>query len=120
MRLLTFILNALWEEAGRIENRSSFHSFGPEYVKVFLKSSVFAFGICNFFYTGASFFRHSETRRYLWYLILCSILIHPSCLNRGSDGAMGSWSNINLAVLFCNLRMQFSPSFEQFPQTTQQ
>jgi hypothetical protein len=24
------------------------------------------------------------------YLILCSILIHPSCLNRGSDGAMGS------------------------------
>jgi hypothetical protein len=23
-------------------------SFGPEYVKVFLESSVFAFGICNF------------------------------------------------------------------------
>jgi hypothetical protein len=43
-----------------------------------------------FKYTGASFFRHFETRRYLWYLILCSILIHPSCLNRGSDGAMGS------------------------------
>jgi hypothetical protein len=55
---------------------------------------------------SASFFRHFETRRYLWYLILCSILIHPSCLNRGSDGAMGSWSNINLAVLFCNLRMR--------------
>jgi hypothetical protein len=36
------------EEACRIENRSSFHSFGPEYVKVFLKSSDFAFGICNF------------------------------------------------------------------------
>jgi hypothetical protein len=57
-----------------------------EYVKVFLKSSVFAFGICNFSlttfrrekgflsdkywilffkYTGASFFRHFETRRYL-------------------------------------------------------
>ena len=30
------------------ENGSSFHSFGPEYVKVFLKSSVFAFGICYF------------------------------------------------------------------------
>jgi hypothetical protein len=45
---------------------------------------------------------------------------HNSCLNRGSDGAMGSWSNINLAVLFCNLRMRLSPSFEQFPQTTQQ
>jgi hypothetical protein len=41
-------------------------------------------------------------------------------INRGSDGAMGSWSNINLAVLFCNLRMRLSPSFEQFPQTTQQ
>jgi hypothetical protein len=38
MRLLTFALNALWEEACRIENESSFHSFGPEYVKVFLKS----------------------------------------------------------------------------------
>ena len=36
------------EEACRIENGSSFHSFGPEYVKVFLKGSVFAFGICNF------------------------------------------------------------------------
>jgi hypothetical protein len=24
------------------------------------------------------------------YLILCSIVIHPSCLNIGSDGAMGS------------------------------
>jgi hypothetical protein len=34
MRLLTFVLNALWEEACRIENGSSFHSFGPEYVKV--------------------------------------------------------------------------------------
>jgi hypothetical protein len=31
-----------------IENGSSFHSFGPEYVKVYLKSSVIAFGICNF------------------------------------------------------------------------
>ena len=59
--------------------RNSFHSFGPEYVKVFLKNSVFAFGICNFSlttfrreqgflsdkywvlvfkYTGASFFGH--------------------------------------------------------------
>ena len=37
MRLLTFVLYALWEEACRIENGSSFHSFGPEYVKVFLK-----------------------------------------------------------------------------------
>jgi hypothetical protein len=45
MILLTFALNALWEEACRIENGSSFHSFDPEYVKVFLKSSVFAFGI---------------------------------------------------------------------------
>jgi hypothetical protein len=36
------------EEACCIENGSSFHSFGPEYVKVFLKSSVFAFGICLF------------------------------------------------------------------------
>ena len=36
------------EEACGIENRSSFHSFSPEYVKVFLKGSVFAFGICNF------------------------------------------------------------------------
>jgi hypothetical protein len=64
----------------------SFHSFGPEYVKVFLKSSVFAFGICNFSlttfrreygflsdkywilffkYIGASFFRHFETKKYL-------------------------------------------------------
>jgi hypothetical protein len=41
MRLLTFVLNALWEEACHIENGSSFHSFGPEYVKVFLKSSVY-------------------------------------------------------------------------------
>ena len=48
MRLLTFVLNAVGEEACRIENGSSFHSFGTEYVKVFLKSSVFAFGICNF------------------------------------------------------------------------
>jgi hypothetical protein len=48
MRLLTFVLNALWEEVCSIENGSSFHSFGPEYVKVFLKSSVFAFGIWNF------------------------------------------------------------------------
>ena len=48
IRLLTFALNVLWEEACRIGNGSSFHSFGPEYVKVFLKSSVFAFGIFNF------------------------------------------------------------------------
>ena len=48
MRLLTSVLNALWKEAFHIENGSSFHSFGPEYVKVFLKSSVFAYGICNF------------------------------------------------------------------------
>ena len=48
MRLLTFVLNALWEEACLIENGSSFHSFGPEYVKVFLESSVFAFGIVIF------------------------------------------------------------------------
>jgi hypothetical protein len=48
MRLLTFVLNALLEEACHIENGSSLHSFGPEYVKVFLKSSVFVFGICNF------------------------------------------------------------------------
>ena len=37
MILLTFVLNALLEKACRIENGSSFHSFGPEYVKVFLK-----------------------------------------------------------------------------------
>jgi hypothetical protein len=49
MRLLTFILNALWEEACHIENGSSFHSFGPEHVKVFLKSSVFAFGRVRIF-----------------------------------------------------------------------
>jgi hypothetical protein len=48
MILLTFVLNALLEKACRIENGSSFHSFGPEYAKVFLKSSVFPFGICNF------------------------------------------------------------------------
>ena len=48
MRLLAFVLNALLEEACRIDNGSSFHSFGPEYVKVFLKSSVFAIAICNF------------------------------------------------------------------------
>jgi hypothetical protein len=47
MILLTFVLNALLEKACRIENGSSFHSFGPEYV-IFLKSSVFAFGISNF------------------------------------------------------------------------
>ena len=46
----------------------------------------------------------TETRRYLWYLILCSIVVHPSCLNRGSDGAMGSWSNINFAVLFLQFK----------------
>ena len=40
MRLLTFVLNALWEETYRIKNGSSFHSFGPEYVKVFLKSPL--------------------------------------------------------------------------------
>jgi hypothetical protein len=43
MRLLTFVLNALWEEACHIENGSSFHSFGPEYVKVFLKCLKFSF-----------------------------------------------------------------------------
>jgi hypothetical protein len=48
MILLTFVLNALLEKACRIENGSSFHSFGPEYAKLFLKSSVFAFGISNF------------------------------------------------------------------------
>jgi hypothetical protein len=48
MRLLTFVLNALWEEACRIEKGSLFHSFGTEYVRVFLKGSVFAFGICKF------------------------------------------------------------------------
>ena len=48
MRLLTFVLNALWEEACRSENGSSFHTLGSEYAKVFLKRSVFAFGICNF------------------------------------------------------------------------
>jgi hypothetical protein len=48
-------------------------------------------------------------------LILCSILIHPSCLNTGSESAMGSWSNINLAVLFYNLRMWLSPSLNNFP-----
>jgi hypothetical protein len=35
MRLLTLDWNALWEEACRIEN-VHIHSFGPEYVKVFL------------------------------------------------------------------------------------
>jgi hypothetical protein len=40
MRLLTFVLNALSEEACRVENGSSFHSFGPEFVKVFLKSCL--------------------------------------------------------------------------------
>ena len=48
MRFFTFALNALWEESCCIKNGSSFHSFGPEYVKVFLKSSDFVFGICNF------------------------------------------------------------------------
>ena len=72
-------------------------------------------GILFFKYTGASFFRHFETRRYLWYLIHCSIVTHPNCLNKGADGAMGSWYNINLVVLFCNLRMRCSPSLEQFP-----
>jgi hypothetical protein len=37
------------QEACRIENGSSFHSFGPEYVQVFLKCSVFAFGNLKFF-----------------------------------------------------------------------
>jgi hypothetical protein len=32
MRLLTFVLNALWEEACSIENGSSFHSFGPNQI----------------------------------------------------------------------------------------
>ena len=31
-----------------LKTEHSVHSFGPEYVKVFLKSSVFDFGICNF------------------------------------------------------------------------
>jgi hypothetical protein len=31
-----------------------------------------------------------------------------------------SETNIDLAVPFCNLKMRFSPSFEQFPQTTDQ
>ena len=44
MRLLTFVLNVLWEEACCIINESSFHSYGPEYVKVFWKSKVFALG----------------------------------------------------------------------------
>jgi hypothetical protein len=42
MRLLTFVLNALWEEACRIENGSSFHSFGPEYIKVLLDQDPIA------------------------------------------------------------------------------
>jgi hypothetical protein len=48
MIILTFVLSALREEACRSENGSSFHTLGSEYVKVFLKRSVFAFGICNF------------------------------------------------------------------------
>ena len=43
MRFLTVALNACC-----IKNGSSFHIFGPEYVQVFLKSSVFAFGMYNF------------------------------------------------------------------------
>jgi hypothetical protein len=39
MRLLTFALNALWEEACSIQNGSSFHSIGPEYVKVLVQST---------------------------------------------------------------------------------
>ena len=53
---------------------------------------------CILLFKNTGAFRYFETRRYLWYLILCSILIHPSCLNRDSDGAMGSWSNINLDI----------------------
>ena len=37
IRLLTFGLNAFWEEAFRIENGSSFHGFGPESVNVYIK-----------------------------------------------------------------------------------
>ena len=47
IRLLTFALKALWEEACCIEYRSSFYSFGPEYGKVFLKSSVY---LLSFFF----------------------------------------------------------------------
>ena len=41
MRFLTFALNPSWEEACVIENESLFHSFGPEYAKVFLKRSAY-------------------------------------------------------------------------------
>ena len=56
------------EEACHIENRSSYHSFGPEYVKVFLKGSVFAFGICNFSLTT---FRREKAS--LWRAFLASV-----------------------------------------------
>jgi hypothetical protein len=63
------------EEACHIENRSSFHSFGPEYVKVFLKGSVFAFGICNFSLT--TFWREKAS---LWRAFLASytVALHES------------------------------------------
>jgi hypothetical protein len=37
MRLLTFVLNALWEEACRSENGNSFNTLGSEYVNRILK-----------------------------------------------------------------------------------
>ena len=53
MRLLTFALNALWEETCQIENGSSFPSFGPGYVTVFLKSSV----LCNICSSKEKYYR---------------------------------------------------------------
>ena len=42
MRLLTFVLNALWDEVCRIESGRSLHRFDPEYVKVFFKKFRFS------------------------------------------------------------------------------
>jgi hypothetical protein len=60
--------------------------------------------ILFFKYTDASLIRHFETRRYLLYLILCSIVIHSSCLNVGSDGAMVQNEELSLNINFKQLQ----------------
>jgi hypothetical protein len=107
MRLLTFALNALWEEACSIENGSSFHTIGPEYVKVLVQSTELPSTSNNSIYFSLSptllllCYSHFKPELIKYSRNITSIIVTPMSYN-----VLLSWQCTSTVKLVINIDQQ--------------
>ena len=108
MRLLTFILNALWEEACRIENGSSFHSFGPEYVKVFLKVQFMPLGFVIFYLQHFGESKDFYQTSIGFYFLNIQVLLSLDILKQ--EDIYDIWFFVQYSLFFFSIRVDPGPT----------